>query len=202
MRATVTDVVFLDGRESQGADGPRGRRLHAGASRRGDIDQRWDGESIRTGYGLRGGRLRWVGVAWLTPIGLLALTTGTGVALPGVSLTTDYGAFLRGLGFPEAQVESSLPALEGVPIPQPVSSTTGTWRPTGSRPRHRSNRGSGARLDGWRSVDSLLSAGGIPGYGERGRPFIVRNGETMLVVTRCLNSARSSVGTASPRSSP
>jgi membrane protease YdiL (CAAX protease family) len=82
--------------------------------------QRWDGESIRTGCGLRRGRLRWVGLAWVTPIGLLALTIGISVAFPGVSFTTDYGAFLRGLGLPEAQVEASLAALDGVPIPPPV----------------------------------------------------------------------------------
>lgn len=36
--------------------------------------QRCHGESIRAGCGLRRVRLRWVGLAWVTPVGLLALT--------------------------------------------------------------------------------------------------------------------------------
>jgi membrane protease YdiL (CAAX protease family) len=82
--------------------------------------QRWDGESIRTGCGLHKGRLRWIALAWLTPVGLLALTIGIGVVFPDVSFTTDYGAFLRGLGLPEEQVEASLAVLEGLPVPPVV----------------------------------------------------------------------------------
>jgi membrane protease YdiL (CAAX protease family) len=79
--------------------------------------QRWHGESIRAGCGLRRGRLRWVGLAWVTPVGLLALTIGVGALFPDVSVTTDYGTFLRGLGLPEEQVEASLGVLEGLPVP-------------------------------------------------------------------------------------
>jgi membrane protease YdiL (CAAX protease family) len=82
--------------------------------------QRWHGESIRAGCGLRRGRLRWVGVAWATPVGLLALTIGIGALFPDVSFTTDYGAFLRGLGLPEEQIEASLAVLEGLPVPPVV----------------------------------------------------------------------------------
>ena len=82
--------------------------------------QRWDGESIRAGCGLRRGRLRWVGLAWVTPVGLLALTLGIGVIFPDVSFTTDYGAFLRGLGLPEEQIDASLAVLEGLPVPPVV----------------------------------------------------------------------------------
>ena len=78
--------------------------------------QRWDGESIRTGCGLRRGRLRWIGLAWVTPVGLLALTVGLGTLFPEVSFTTDYGAFLRGLGLPAEQVDASLAVLEGLPV--------------------------------------------------------------------------------------
>jgi membrane protease YdiL (CAAX protease family) len=79
--------------------------------------QRWHGESIRAGCGLRRGRLRWVGLAWVTPVGLLALTIGIGALFPDVSFTTDYGAVLRGLGLPEEQVEASVAVLEGLPVP-------------------------------------------------------------------------------------
>ena len=75
------------------------------------------GESIGVGCGLRRGRLQWVGLAWLVPVALLALTIGIGIALPDVSLTTDYGAFLRDLGLPEEEVENSVAVLEGLPVP-------------------------------------------------------------------------------------
>jgi hypothetical protein len=45
------------------------------------------------------------------------VTIGIGTLLPDVTITTDYGTFLRGLGLPEAQIEASLAALEAVPIP-------------------------------------------------------------------------------------
>lgn len=84
------------------------------------VVQRRRGESIRAGCGLRRGRLRWVGLAWLAPVGFLALTVGVGAALPGVSFTTDYGAFLLGLGLPEEQVAVTLAALEALPVPPVV----------------------------------------------------------------------------------
>jgi membrane protease YdiL (CAAX protease family) len=78
------------------------------------------GDSIRRGCGLRRGRLRWAVLAWLTPVVLLGLTIAIGTLLPSVELTTDYGAFLRGLGLPEAQIEASLAVLEGLPVPVPM----------------------------------------------------------------------------------
>jgi membrane protease YdiL (CAAX protease family) len=84
------------------------------------IVQRRYGESVRAGSGLRRGRLRWVGLAWVTPVGLLALTIAIGVAFPDVSFTTDYGAFLRGLGLPDEQIDASLAVLEGLPVPPAV----------------------------------------------------------------------------------
>jgi len=81
------------------------------------LTQRWEGDSIRTGCGLRRGRLRWIGLAWVTPVGLLALTIGFGTLLPEVSFTTDYGAFLRSLGLPAEQIDASLAVLEGLPVP-------------------------------------------------------------------------------------
>lgn len=78
------------------------------------------GESIRRGCGLRTGRLRWTAVAWLAPVGLLGLTIVIGTLLPGVEITTDYAAFLRGLGLPEAQIADSIAMLEGLPVPTPV----------------------------------------------------------------------------------
>ncbi|MFO8116141.1 MAG: type II CAAX endopeptidase family protein [Halorubrum sp.] len=75
------------------------------------------GEPVRAGIGLVRGRLRWSVVAWLAPVALLAATLGIGVALPGISITTDYGAFLAEQGFSEEQIERSLALLEGLPVP-------------------------------------------------------------------------------------
>ncbi|WP_254521945.1 CPBP family intramembrane glutamic endopeptidase [Natrinema caseinilyticum] len=79
--------------------------------------QLWYGEPVRAGTGLVLGRLRWSVLAWLAPLALLAATVGVGVALPGVSITTDYGAFLAEQGFSEEQIEQSLDALEALPVP-------------------------------------------------------------------------------------
>jgi membrane protease YdiL (CAAX protease family) len=48
------------------------------------------------------------------------VTIGIGTLLPGVTITTDYAAFLRGLGLPDAQIEASLATLETIPVPVPV----------------------------------------------------------------------------------
>ncbi|WP_265110027.1 CPBP family intramembrane glutamic endopeptidase [Halosolutus halophilus] len=84
------------------------------------ITQLRTGASIRVGCGLFRGRLRWVGLAWLTPVALLVLTIGIGALFPDVTITTDYAAFLRGLGLPESQIEESLAVLAEVPVPTPV----------------------------------------------------------------------------------
>jgi membrane protease YdiL (CAAX protease family) len=84
------------------------------------VTLRWSGAPIRTGSGLVRGRLRWSALAWLTPVGLLGVTIGIGTLLPGVTITTDYAAFLRGLGLPDAQIEASLATLETIPVPVPV----------------------------------------------------------------------------------
>lgn len=79
--------------------------------------QIWHGEPIRTGTGLVHGRLRWSALAWVVPVVLLVLTIGFGLAVPGVSLTTDYGAYLADLGLSEEQIEASLAVLDGLPVP-------------------------------------------------------------------------------------
>ncbi|WP_238593316.1 abortive infection protein [Natronobacterium lacisalsi] len=57
------------------------------------VVQRWAEESVRAGCGLSLGRLRWVLLALVAPVGLLAATIGVGLVVPDVSLTTDYAAF-------------------------------------------------------------------------------------------------------------
>lgn len=78
------------------------------------------GESIRDGCGLRVGRLRWVAVGWLTPTALIAATIGIGALLPGVTFTTDYGAYLLDLGFTPDQAAAAVAELEAFPLPPAV----------------------------------------------------------------------------------
>ena len=78
------------------------------------------GEPIRQGLGLRRGRLRWVALAWLAPGGLITGTIAVGALLPGVSFTTDYGAYLLELGLTEDQIDETLAQLDAVPFPPAV----------------------------------------------------------------------------------
>ena len=73
--------------------------------------------SIRDGCGLHIGRIRWVAVAWLAPLVLVAATIGVGALLSGVSVTTDYGAHLLDLGLPQPQVDEAVAQLEAFPGP-------------------------------------------------------------------------------------
>ena len=75
------------------------------------------GEPVRSGCGIRGGRVGWVAFAWLAPLALLGLTIGVGVLFPSVSFTTDFAAFLAETGLTEEQIEESLAALESLPVP-------------------------------------------------------------------------------------
>ena len=75
------------------------------------------GDPIRRDTGFVRGRLRWVAIAWLAPIVLLAVTIGIGLLLPSVEFTTDYGAFLVEQGLSEDQIAESLAVLNEVPVP-------------------------------------------------------------------------------------
>lgn len=79
--------------------------------------QRSHNRPIRSACGLHRGRLGWIAVAWLAPLALLGLTIAIGLLIPDVTFTTDYGAFLRELGVPQARVDASLAALEELPVP-------------------------------------------------------------------------------------
>ena len=78
------------------------------------------GASVRTTCGLAVGRLGWVGLAWVTPVALLAGTVAIATTLPGVSFTTDYGAFLLEAGLPPEAVEEAVAELEALPVPPAV----------------------------------------------------------------------------------
>jgi membrane protease YdiL (CAAX protease family) len=78
------------------------------------------GRSIRSSCGFTTGRRRWLAVGWLAPAALLAATVGVGAAIPGVSITTDYAAFLQGIGFAQEQIDASIAALESLPVPPVV----------------------------------------------------------------------------------
>lgn len=78
------------------------------------------GESIRSGCGLVFGRLRWIALAWVAPVVLIAGTIGIGAMLPGVEITTDYGAYLLELGLTQDQAADAVAQLEAVPGPPAV----------------------------------------------------------------------------------
>lgn len=75
------------------------------------------GESVRAGCGLRLGRLRWVGFAWVAPLGLVAVSIGVAALHPSVSFSTDYAAFLAEAGLSEEEIEEVLAGLEVFPVP-------------------------------------------------------------------------------------
>lgn len=74
--------------------------------------------SIRKGSGLYLGRIRWVALAWVAPVGLTAAMIGVGLILPDTTFTTDYSTFLIELGFTEAEAVDTIAELEttGVPV--------------------------------------------------------------------------------------
>ena len=74
------------------------------------------GESIRARCGLVLGRLRWVALAWLAPVGLLAGTIVVGTMLPGVEFSADYGTFLVEQGLTDEQIEETMAELDAVPV--------------------------------------------------------------------------------------
>lgn len=77
----------------------------------------WHGEGVLAGTGVFSGRLRWLGLAWITPVFLLAATVGLGALHPDVSFTTDPTLFLGEMGLSDQEVEEALTALEAVPGP-------------------------------------------------------------------------------------
>lgn len=75
------------------------------------------GESVRARCGIARGRLRWLAVAWLAPVGLLVGTVAVGAALPGVEFTTDYAAYFADAGLPEAEAREAIDRIEAFPVP-------------------------------------------------------------------------------------
>jgi pimeloyl-ACP methyl ester carboxylesterase len=74
--------------------------------------------AVREGVGLYLGRIRWIALAWIAPVGQTAAMIGVGLTLPGTSFTTEYSAFLLELGFTEAEAVDTIAELEttGVPV--------------------------------------------------------------------------------------
>lgn len=69
------------------------------------------------GMGIRLGSIRWLLVAWLIPLPLVACTLVIAIALPGTEFTTDPIIFLLELGVPESDAEEALETFETIPIP-------------------------------------------------------------------------------------
>ena len=69
------------------------------------------------GMGIRLGYIRWILIAWLVPIPLVAFVLVIALAVPGTEFTTDPIVFLLELGVPESEAEEALEALEAIPVP-------------------------------------------------------------------------------------
>lgn len=77
-------------------------------------------ESVRAKAGLQLGRPGWIVLAWVAPVALVVATIAVGTMLPGVSFTTDYGAFLLEFGLTQEQVDAAVAELESFPGPPAV----------------------------------------------------------------------------------
>lgn len=75
------------------------------------------GESIRDGCGIALGRIRWIALAWLTPVALIFVAIGIGSVLPGVSVTTDYAAYLIDAGLSPEEASEAADVIEALPGP-------------------------------------------------------------------------------------
>jgi len=75
---------------------------------------------VRRECGLYLGRVRWIVLAWLTPVGLTAVMIAVGLTLPGTTFVTDYSAFLLELGLTEAEAAETIADLEATGVPLTV----------------------------------------------------------------------------------
>ena len=73
--------------------------------------------SIRKGAGLYFGRIRWIALAWIAPVGLTTTMIGVGLTLPDITVTSKYSAFLLELGFTEAAAVDTIAELEATGVP-------------------------------------------------------------------------------------
>ena len=74
--------------------------------------------SIREGSGLFLGRIRWLVIAWVAPVGLTAAMIGVGLVLPDTTFTADYSAFFLELSLTEGEAVDTVAAIAeaGVPV--------------------------------------------------------------------------------------
>lgn len=84
------------------------------------VVQLYHGEPIRGKCGLRRGRPGWIFLAWVAPVAFVAATIAIGTALPGVTVTTDFGGFLLELGLTQEQADAAVAELESFPGPPAV----------------------------------------------------------------------------------
>lgn len=75
-------------------------------------------KSIRQGCGLYLGRIRWIVLAWIAPVGLTAVMIGVGLTLLDTTFTAEYSAFFLELGLTEVGAAEAIAELEttGVPL--------------------------------------------------------------------------------------
>ncbi|WP_187292637.1 CPBP family intramembrane glutamic endopeptidase [Salinarchaeum sp. Harcht-Bsk1] len=73
--------------------------------------------SIRNECGLYLGRIRWLLLAWIAPVGLTAVMIAVGLLLPDTTFATEYSAFLLELGMTEEEAAETVVDLEATGVP-------------------------------------------------------------------------------------
>ena len=74
-------------------------------------------KSIRNRCGLYLGRIRWITLAWIAPVGLTVAMIGIGLTLPDTTFTAEYSAFLLELGLTEEEAAETIADLEATGVP-------------------------------------------------------------------------------------
>ena len=77
---------------------------------------RFRGKSIRESCGLYLGQIRWIILAWVAPVGLVAVMIGVGLLLPETTLTGEYSAFFLELGQTSNEATGTIADLDSTGV--------------------------------------------------------------------------------------
>lgn len=114
----MTVLRFLDIDLSSGAGQGIGSVVFMGAPAIAAIAiLRFRGKSIRKSCGLYLGRIRWIILAWIAPVGLVAVMIGVGLMLPDTALTSEYSAFFLELGQTSNEAAGTITDLGSTGVP-------------------------------------------------------------------------------------
>ena len=75
------------------------------------------GRPIRKACGLYLGRIRWIILAWIAPVGLVSVMIGVGLILPETTLTGEHSAFFLELGQTSNEATGMIADLGSIGVP-------------------------------------------------------------------------------------